>query len=409
MAVSIVAMAAGGVVFNAAAARTIGPDQLGLYASLFFWLALINNVTSLGLPAVLSRLSRYPPEVGGRIAAWSFAATATTSAAGVATLAVLATRLLRPEVAAELRRWPLAPTAALLCVLAAGMALSVLVEIRMVALGMYRLAVARSVTTNVIRCGLVLVPALQDRTVLVLVASLGANAATGILGAALLVRHGKAGEHSAANATDEWRTEFRTAAANWAGTLALVAAQFAFPILTSLSPAENAAFYLAWQAMAIVFLLVSNIGVALTIESSERQGAAPVRRALTLSLLVSITAVAGSLLLADPIEALLFTPQYGLATDALPLLLAAALPWSVTTTLLAAARAEGRHLAITVTCIAYLIATAVALTLSRASAPVPAARTWLLANVAAMAAAIAVDQWTRRRHLQSRPVGTLQR
>lgn len=406
MSISIVAMAAGGVIFNAAAARTIGPDQLGLYASLFFWLALINNVTSLGLPAVLSRLSRYPPEVGGRIATWSFAATATTSAAGVATLVVLATRLLRPEVAAELRRWPLAPTGVLLCVLAAGMALSVLVEIRMVALGMYRLAVARSVTTNVIRCGLVLVPALQDRTVLVLVASLGANAATGILGAALLVRHGKPDGHSAANATDEWRMEFRTAAANWAGSLALVAAQFAFPILTSLSPAENAAFYLAWQAMAIVFLLVSNIGVALTIESSERQGAGPVRRALTISLLVSITAVAGSLLLAGPIEALLFTPQYGLATDALPLLLAAALPWSVTTTLLAAARAEGRHAAVIATCLAYGASTALALAISSANAPQGAALTWLLANVGAMVLAAIVDQATRRRHLQLPVMGS---
>lgn len=406
MSVSIVAMAAGGVGFNAAAARTVGPDQLGLYASLFFWLALINNVTSLGLPAVVSRLPRYPQEIGGRIAAWSFAATATTSAAGVATLIVLATRLLRPEVAAELRRWPLAPTVALLCALAAGMALSVLVEIRMVALGMYRLAVARSVTTNVIRCGLILVPALHDRTVLVLVASLGANAATGILGAALLVRHSRQDDHSAVRATSEWRAEFRTAAANWAGTLALVAAQFAFPILTSLSPAENAAFYLAWQAMAIVFLLVSNIGIALTIDSSERPGTAPLRRALALSLLVSIAAVAGSILLAGPIEALLFTPRYGLATDALPLLLASALPWSVTSTLLAAARAEGRHAAVIVTCLAYGASTAIALAISSANAPQTAALTWLLANVGSMAVAALVNRATKRRHLHSRDMGS---
>ncbi|MFM7252980.1 MAG: lipopolysaccharide biosynthesis protein [Ilumatobacteraceae bacterium] len=408
MSASIAAMAAGGVAFNAVAARLVEPSRLGLYASLFFWLALINNVTSLGLPTVMSRLLRYPAELGGRIAAWSFATTATTSAIGVAALVVLATRVLRPELAAELRRWPLGVTLSILCGLAAGVALSALVEIRMVALGMYRLAVARSVTTNALRCGLVLVPVLQGRTVLLLVASIGANAASGILGAALLVRQNRHLGRSALDATREWRVEFRTAAANWAGTIALVAAQFAFPIFTNLSPGENAAFYLAWQSMAIVFLLVSNIGVALTIDSSESRRTAPVRRALILSLGVAAAAVVSSWLLADPIEALLFTARYRLATDALPLLLVSALPWSVTTTLIAAARTDGRHLSVALTCTAYLAATAVALALSGADAPRSAALTWLVANLAAMTISIVVDQWSRSRRLHSPLVRALQ-
>lgn len=407
MSASIAAMAAGGVAFNAVAARQIEPDRLGLYASLFFWLALVNNLTSLGLPTVMSRLLRYPAELAGRLAAWSFAATAASSAIGVAALVVLSTRVLRPELATELRRWPLGATLALLCALAAGVALSALVEIRMVSLGMYRLALARSATTNALRCGLVVLPALQGQTILILVASIGANAASGILGAAFLVRYSRRQQQFAPRATDEWRAEFQTAAANWIGTIALVAAQFAFPLLTDLSPAENGAFYLAWQSMAIVFLLVSNIGVALTIDSSAHARVTPVGRALVLALGIAAASVAGSWLMADPIEALLFTSRYGLATDTLPLLLLSALPWAVTTTLLGAARSDGRHLSVTLSCIAYCAATAVALAFSSADEPRSAALTWLVANLASMATSIIVDLWSRRRQLHSGRVGAL--
>ena len=60
MLAALAVMAIGGFVFNALAARSVSKDVLGIHASLLFWVLLINQVTSLGLPVTMSRLGRFP-------------------------------------------------------------------------------------------------------------------------------------------------------------------------------------------------------------------------------------------------------------------------------------------------------------------------------------------------------------
>lgn len=399
MVLSVMSMAAGGVAFNAIAARTMSPDRLGLYASLFFWMALVNNVTAIGLPAVISRLPRYDPMLATAITSRAFIATSVTSILGAVPLVLLASRLLRSELADELDRWPIVVTTSIVCVLAVGMALSVLVEIRMVALGMYRLTVGRAVITNMIRCALVAVPYFRSRTVLTLVASIGITALSGIVGAVLLVAHGHRHLSSVSFERQQIAPELRAAIANWLATLALVAAQYAYPVLTNLSPAENASFFLAWQMMGVVFLVSSNIGVALTIDASPAGASAPLQRALTLSLAIAASAPIAAVLLARPIEATLFTERYRDATRVLPVLLAAAVPWAVIAVLLAAARADGRHGAVIAMSLGFGISIALAVAVTRADAPGDAAAAWVGATLVAMVVSIVVDQASRRHRL----------
>ena len=60
MLIGVAVMALGGFVFNALAARSVSKEVLGVHASLLFWVLLINQVTSVGLPVTMSRLGRFP-------------------------------------------------------------------------------------------------------------------------------------------------------------------------------------------------------------------------------------------------------------------------------------------------------------------------------------------------------------
>ncbi|MGA9276652.1 lipopolysaccharide biosynthesis protein [Ilumatobacter sp.] len=404
---SVVAMGLGGLAFNAFAARYVSVEELGVQASLFFWITLINQLTSMGLPVLVARLDLAPTqrEASGMLL-WSFLVTIGSSIIGTIIFAVVAGPQLRSATYDALTIWGPAVGVGLMAAVVAGLSLVLLVEIRLVALGLGKFVVLRAVVVNVVRCIMVLVPALRGSPLALLMLNTGVNAASGVLCAVLLARD--AWRRVGARLTTHLSNvipEARFAGVNWIGTMAVQGPVVGFPVMANLTAAENGAFYLAWLIMAVVFVVPVTMSHVIVIEGSAN--AANRRTALVRGLLWSLaltgTIAAGAFALAEPSTNLLFGAGYDTTVEVLPILLAAGLPWSVTTMLLARARVDGDGPATALITAGFGIFAVMAGLWFTREDPVSSARAWFGANLAAAVAAgvstIVLDRWRAARSM----------
>jgi O-antigen/teichoic acid export membrane protein len=404
---SVAVMGVGGLAFNAIAAHLVNADDLGVQASLFFWVTLVNQLTSMGLPVAVSRLSRYSHTPSERpLLVWSFLYTTASSVAGAALFFIVAGRRLRPEVRDALGVWGGVAAFLVIAGIVVGFSLALLVEIRLMAIGLGKWVVIRSVLVNVARCALLLVPSLRREPLMLLVLNAGLNAASGMVGAVLLARWSRRDSHGPlVPVPTELGPELRFATVNWLGTIALLGAQFGFPVIADITPAQNAAFYLAWQMMAMVFVVPVTVGHVVVAEASrhpERGSKAPFMKGLLLSVGITGAAAAASFVLAAPLTRLVFGSKYGITADVLPIVLTAAVPWCVTSLLLSRARADGDGAATVIITSVYGVIVLTIAALFTRNDPMQSANAWLVANLLAAAAAFGAGSLRRAALVHSR-------
>jgi len=397
---SVAVMGVGGLVFNAIAAHLVDTDDLGVQASLFFWVTLVNQLTSMGLPVAVSRLSRYSRTSSERpLLVWAFLYTTVSSVVGTALFFLAAGGRLRPEVRDALGVWGGVVAFGVIAGIVVGFSLALLVEIRLMAIGLGKWVVVRSVAVNVARCSLLLVPSLRREPLMLLMLNAGLNALSGVIGALVLARWARRDSAGALlPLPSELRPELRFATVNWLGTIALLGAQFGFPVIADITPAENAAFYLAWQVMAMVFVVPVTVGHVVVAETSrhpDRGSNAPFMKGLLLSLGITGVAAAASFVLAAPLTRLVFGSRYGTTADVLPVVLCAAVPWCVTSLLLSRARADGDGAAAVIITSVYGVVVLLVALFSTEHDPDRSAGAWLVANVVAAAVAWCA-LWVRR-------------
>jgi O-antigen/teichoic acid export membrane protein len=196
----------------------------------------------------------------------------------------------------------------------------------------------------------------------------------------------------------------RYAGVNYLATLASDAARFALPVLVLLhvSARVNASFYVAWGITLVAFLVPVTIGQVLLAEGPKaaERASAQVRVALLLS--VSLMAVASVVawLFADVVVSV-YGSGYREAARILPTLMAAGVPWAVTSIALADARIRRDNRATLVITLALGLAV-----LGPALVLVPdrgvdgATAAWLSGNVVAAVIGAGV---TLRHRLRARP------
>jgi O-antigen/teichoic acid export membrane protein len=407
--ISVAVMGVGGIAFNAMAARLVSAEELGIQASLFFWMTLINQLTSMGLPVAVARLPRYAHTPSERpLLLWAFLYTSATSVVGAALFFLVAGHRLRPQVHDALGVWGGVTAFVVIAGIVTGFSLALLVEIRLMALGLGRWVTIRSVVINVARCGLLAVPALRREPMMLLVLNAGINAVSGVVGAVVIALWSRRESDAPMLPPPvELRPEFRFATVNWVGTIALLAAQFGFPVVADITPAQNAAFYLAWQIMAVVFVIPVTIGHVVVVEASRRTGhdsAVPFRKGLMLSVGLTGAAAAASFVLASPMTRWLFGDKYHTTATVLPLVLTAAVPWCVTSMYLARARADGNSVAtITIASIYGVIVLGTAMVFTH-NEPIRSATSWLVANSLAAVAVVGAFSFLRARTPRPAPV-----
>lgn len=310
----------------------------GLFTSVLF----VCFITGLGLPVAVSRFAGRPAPGSASLFTWSLVLSALVSAVG----ALLYLDLVdSPAVAVlDARGWL---GRVLFAVIAVGGSLTLLVDVRLMAARRWGWLLARITAVGLGQLALLL--AVGDRVseaaLWMFLAAAGPAALSGFAGVVLLpalVHQGYRLRPAPADA----RPMVRYATVNYVATLALEAPRFALPVivLVNVTPTANANFYLAWGLVAVVLLVPTGLGQVLLVEASRSER--PSRRQLAVAGLTGVGVMALTwiaALVASDVIPRLYGPDYRSAARLVPLLVAAGMPWSLTSVALADARVRNDH------------------------------------------------------------------
>jgi O-antigen/teichoic acid export membrane protein len=397
--VSMVTGAGLSFLFWIVAAKTADPVAYGVGSKLWAVVQFLNYATTMGLPVAVAKYGSMRRRPFNTLFAWALLYTASTSLLVAVAFAVLAPSFLEGASAEILQRHGVAASGALVFLLITGMAFSVLVEVRLVTLRLWRWVYARVLLVSLIRLPLLLVPALGGSPLGLLLLIGGTPALSGFIGVVVLRRAAAPEDRGPLRPLPpEWWVAFKFSVVNYIGMLLAQAPQFCIPILVDVGPTEFGPFFFAWQISTMLFLVPHIIGQVVLSESShdvthiDQQVRAG--RRLSVALMAGATAL---IVVTAPVLIPRFLgPDYQLTADLLPVLSAASIPWAFTAIYLARARVEADHVRTASITLGFAILTLVPTALlSRRTGPVGASQAWFVGNVAAAAFAAAVTRWVR--------------
>ena len=334
-----VAQAGTGIVFWVVAARRFPAADVGLATGLFTSLQLVNFLTAMGLPELLAR---YHPDEGRRDP-WfgtSLVTTVVTSLVGsVVFVGFVGTDTLAPLTA------PGAVLGAFLFfVLSAGSAIALLVDARFMTSRRWSLVFWRLLVVGAVRIPLLWVPHGDADALWVFVVMGGPIAASGLWGLRHLLRGGL---RPAFRLPQDQRIEaVRFTGVNYLAHLALLAPQFGLPVIVFLSvtPEDNAAFFLAWSIAAVAAIMPMTISRVLLSEGSRDPAETDRLTGSALRLALAVIAVATiAVLPAERLVVAVYGTDYRPTGTILPVLVAGCFPWAITVIAIAYSRVHHDH------------------------------------------------------------------
>jgi O-antigen/teichoic acid export membrane protein len=332
-----------GALFWLIAARVDTQTDVGHATALFTSVLFVAFVAGLGQPVAAARYAAGRTRDDHVLFAWGALAT------GVAGIVVSIAYLLvvSPPAVDELREWHGALGPLMFIVLAIGTALSLLLDVRLMTQRRWGLVVARAAIVGGARFPMLLLPVDGDRAVWLLIVATVPTAVSGFVGMALLPRV-TGDRHRLGPRPPTTSAMVRYSLVNWASTLTYQAPQFAMPVivLVHVDPDHNASFYVAWGVAALACYVPTAIGQALLSEGG-RDGA-HLRSQVRLAVVVAGGLMAVGAVLAavgKDIVVTLYGEDYRDAAQLLPALVAAAVPWAVTSVYLTEARVLHRSAA----------------------------------------------------------------
>ncbi len=328
--------AVSGAVFWLIAARVDTQTDVGHATALFTSVLFVAFVAGLGQPVAAARYAAGRGRDDHVLYAWGAVATAV---AGVI-MSVAYLLVVSPRAVDELRSWHGALGPVLFVLLTVGTGLSLLLDVRLMTQRRWGLVLIRASIVGVARFPLLLIPVDADRAVWLLFVAAIPTAVSGFVGMALLPAV-TGDRHHLGPWPATTRAMLRYSLVNWASTLTYQAPQFAMPVivLVHVDADRNASFYVAWGVAALACYVPTAIGQALLAEGG-RDGAhlrSQVRLAIGVATaLMAVGAVAATM--ARELIVTLYGADYRAAADVLPTLVAAAVPWAVTSVYLTEAR-----------------------------------------------------------------------
>lgn len=338
-----------GALFWLIAARVDTQTHVGHATALFTSVLFVAFVAGLGQPVAAARYAAGRTRDDHVLFAWG--ALATAAAGLVMSLAYLV--VISPRAVDELREWHGTLGPAVFVFLTIGTGLSLLLDVRLMTQRRWGLVLTRATIVGVSRFPLLAIPVDTHRSVWLLVVATVPTAVSGFVGMALLPRV-TGDRHHLGPWPSTTRAMARYSLVNWASTLTYQAPQFAMPVivLVHVDADRNASFYVAWGVAALACYVPTAIGQALLAEGG-RDGAhlrSQVRLAIVVATGLMAVGVALSTIGRDLIVTL-YGSDYNDAAQLLPTLVAAAIPWAITSVYLTEARVlhrSGATVAITV-------------------------------------------------------------
>lgn len=366
----------------------------GLFTSVLF----VCFATGMGLPVAVGRFAAGQAAAGpaatrdeetGALLSWAMAAAAAMAVLGaLAYLGVVRSPAIDVVVGRGFAGM------ALFAAAAAGGSLTLLVDVRLMAARRWSWVVARVAVVGTCQVLLLTTPdPLHAPDLWLFIAAAGPTAVSGVVGAAILpllvgqryrFRRGMAGA----------APMVRFASVNYLSTLALEAPRFVLPVIVmaNVGPSENANFYVAWAVVAVVLLVPTGLAQVMLVEASRGEvlPGAQVRVMAVVGMVVMGVAWMAAVALRGLVP-LLYGPDYRSAGDLIAVLMAAGVPWALTSLVLADVRARGdtaATLALTLALTAAVLVPAVLLVPSHGAAG--AVGPWVAGNVVVAAAALVV-------------------
>jgi O-antigen/teichoic acid export membrane protein len=364
-------------------------EEVGQATALFSATLFVCYLTSLGLPIAVSRYATDRSQGSATLFAWSLLLAIASSIAGVIAFAAIAPHTIRES----LTSWPPELAWPLVFLLVAGVSISGLVDVRLMALRRWSLVFWRSFLIAITRLPFLLwVPGTGAALYIYAVAA-GGFAVTGV---AFLLPLEQPGWLRLRPLPERARQSARFAGVNYLGQLAVQAPPFAVPfvVLVHVDAVQNAHFYLSWGVMVVVYISIQVIGQALLIEGGR--GGADIRRQAAVAMAVGLAVAASATVLSlglGPLLAALYGPDYGPVATLLPLLMAGTIPFAVTMTMLTTARIREHSRATITVAVAFAVAVLVptVLLVSRHGA-LGAAWGWAIGNTIAAVLALLVSR-----------------
>ena len=376
--------------------------DVGSATKLFTSVLFVTYLAGIGLPVALARYAPGRDRDSDVVFTWSVATTVVSSTllAGAYVAAFEFTDIFRSSATEVLTDFHGVGGPAIFMVAVIGAALSMIVDVRCMTARRWNLVLARIAIVGVIRIPLLFaLRGAEHRALWLFVFAIGPVAASGIVGAmfapALAMGRHRFGPMPAAT-----RAAVRYSLISYVSTLAYQAPYFSLPIivLTSVDGESYASFYLAWGMVGLAFYVPTAIGQALLAEGG-RDGVRVYSQVKLAMMLTMPLMVAGALaaFLGKGLVTTVFGAKYGDAARVLPVMMAAGVPWAISSLLLSEARVLHRHLptvAITMTLtLAILIP---ALRLVPIDGIDGASRAWFLGNLVAAGVAIVFTVAARR-------------
>ncbi len=331
---TVAASAVSGFSFWLLAARSFDEAPLGQAASLFTGVLFVNYATSLGLPVAVGRYAVDRSHAADVLFGWAVLLTVASSAIGTAVLVLVAGgELLEPLEPLGTVGGPL-----LFFAVTAGMSTALLVEARLTALRRWGWVLARVAVVGVVRLPLISWDPIDDPALwlFLLVGALPAASVIGLVGALAARGRARLGRLPAVT-----RPAARFAGVHYISVLALQAPLFALPLVVALQVSDDgySSFYIAFQIATVAFLVPHMLSQVLLVEGGREDADldAQVRVALFGTVGIMAAVAVGGLVLARLVP-VVYGEEYQDAGDLLPVLLAAGVPWAITSVILTRAR-----------------------------------------------------------------------
>ena len=400
--------AASGAIFWLIAAHLDSEHVVGAAGKLFTSVLFVTYLAGLGLPVALARYAADRSESSDVIFTRGVLATTAASVAGglgyVALFHGSATGILTSAVNPVVG--PL-----LFATMVIGAALSMIVDVRCMTARRWNFVMARMTVVGLCRFPLLFLfrhASDDSRSLWLFVAAAAPVALSGILGA-LFVPKVAGGTHRLGPKPAQYAQAVRYSGVNFVSTLAYQAPYFLLPVivLAKVSNGSYASFNVAWGIVAVAFYVPTAIGQALLAEGG-RDGAkvsAQLRLAMTLAVGLMVAAAAAAFV-GNGVVTKVYGQPYHEAARILPVMVAAGIPWAITSLYLAEVRILHRHfatVAITGALTAAIVVPALFLVPDRGVDG--ASVSWFVGNLVAAAVAIAAVRFSRRSAIPDATLG----
>ena len=390
----------GGFAFWWLAARLQPAATVGQASALFTSVLFVTYLTSMGLPVAVAKYGSLDHPATHSLWSWALVYTTVTSLIGAVLFLFLAPSSFTADLGA-FSSWGPAPQVGFLFVMVSGMAFAVLVETRLATLRSWGWVLGRVAVLSLGRLPFLFFSPLSSNPVGLVILMAGAPALSGILGVIALHRLTPRRDRQMRVLPEHARQALRFATVNWLGMLAAQAPQFTVPLIIAaeVSPAENAAFYLAWSMTTVTFLVPQTIGQVVVSEGSRAEGTVDHKVRVGFgAAMTAMTVLTVSAVVFAPLATKIFGPSYALTGTILPPLIAAGIPWAITAMLLARSRVLGQtSVTVAITLTFAILGLGIVSSAAHRSGPQAAAYGWLIANALAACAAIVFTFVSQRR------------